>query len=453
MVDHRNRAGVLVVDDERGVRRALSMALKDAYRVCTARDGRSALDTVAGCAPDVVLLDILLPDMDGVSLLRRIKRMSPGLEVVMVTAVKDIQTAIRAIKAGAYEYVVKPFVVEEVRNVIHHALEKHRLSREVACLRRELNRHEPFESMLGRTPRMREIFQLIATVAESEGAVLVQGESGTGKELVARAIHNRSQRKDKPFVVLNCAAVPLTLMERELFGHDRGAFTHATKTLPGKLETAEGGTVFLDDIDCMDTSMQAKLLRAIQHKEFERLGGNRLIRADLRFVAACNKDLPTLIREGRFREDLFYRLNVFPIELPPLRHRREDIPLLLEHFLSRLQRRAKRVPERFSKDALDALTRYDWPGNIRELENLVMRVATVTRKRVIRSRDLPDDLTPRPGQNHTKTLREAMDDFERQLIQDVLKRVNGSRHLASERLGIHRNTLRGKMARLGLRFR
>lgn len=451
-VDHNNQAGVLVVDNERNVRRSLSMALNDAYRVFTAHSGKDAMEAVQRGKPDIVLLDILLPDMDGVSLLRKIKHTAPGLEVIIVTAVKDIQTAIRAIKSGAYEYVMKPYAVEEVRNVIHRALEKHRRTHRAGCLPRELDRHRPFEKMLGQTPRMREVFQLIATVAESDGAVLVQGESGTGKELVARAVHNRSQRKNKPFAVINCAAVPSTLMERELFGHNQGAFTNATKAMPGKLELAEGGTVFLDDIDSMDTSMQAKLLRAIQHKEFERLGGNRLIRADLRFVAACNKDLRELIRKGKFREDLFYRLNVFPIELPPLRHRRDDIPLLLNHFFLRQRKNREGSPERFSRNALAVLMNHDWPGNIRELENLVLRVSTVTRRRVIRVRDLPADLAGR-RRSRAKTLKEAVDDFERDFIGEVLARAEGSRRRAAERLGIHRNTLRGKMSRLGLRAR
>ncbi|MCF8063437.1 MAG: sigma-54 dependent transcriptional regulator, partial [Deltaproteobacteria bacterium] len=436
------------MDDERHVRRVLSMALVDDYRVLTAQNAKGALDTVRHGGMSVVLMDILLPDADGISLLQELKRMDPTLVVIMVTAVKDIQTAVRAIKSGAYEYVLKPFVVDEVQNVIRRALEKHRLSREAAGLRREMEGCRRFESMLSSDPRMREVFRLIAAVACSDGAVLVQGESGTGKELVARAVHSRSRRRNRPFVVINCGAVPSSLMERELFGHNRGAFTNATSTMPGKLELAEGGTVFLDDIDSMDTSMQAKLLRAIQHKEFERLGGNRLIRVDIRFVAACNKDLQELIREGRFREDLFFRLNVFPIVLPPLRERREDIPILLNHFLKGHKKNGNGVPERFSQKALEALMNYDWPGNIRELENLVLRVCTVTHEQEIRVSDLPDDVPP-PDPSGALTLREAVLSFERKLIVDALVRVHGCRQQAAERLGIHRNTLRDKMERLG----
>ena len=451
MVDTDNQPGILIVDDQRNVRRVLSMALVDDYRVFTARNAKGALDTVRRGGMSVVLMDVLLPDADGVSLLQKLKRIDPSLVVIMVTAVKDIQTAVRAIKSGAYEYLLKPFAVDEVRKVIHRALAKHRLSREAACLCRELDGCRPFEGMLSGNPKMQEVFRMIAAVACSDGAVLVQGESGTGKELVARAVHNRSRRRSKPFVVINCGAVPSSLMERELFGHNRGAFTHATSSVPGKLELAEGGTVFLDDIDTMDTGMQAKLLRAIQHKEFERLGGNRLMRVDIRFVAACNKDLQELIREGRFREDLFFRLNVFPITLPPLRERRQDVPILLNHFLNRQRKNGNGRPEAFSKRALERLMQYDWPGNIRELENLVLRISTVTHRRKIRARHLPDDLGAPRSEGGPLTLKEAVQGFERQFIGDVLEQVRGSRREAAARLGIHRNTLRGKMDRLGLR--
>ncbi len=451
MVDTHNQPGILIVDDQRNVRRELSMALVDDYRVFTARNAKGALDTVRHGGMSVVLMDVLLPDADGVSLLQQLKRMDPTLAVIMVTAVKDIQTAVRAIKSGAYEYLSKPFAVDEVRKVIHRALEKHRLSREAAGLCRGLDGCRPFEGMLSANPKMQEVFRMIAAVACSDGAVLVQGESGTGKELVARAVHNRSRRRGKPFVVINCGAVPSSLMERELFGHNRGAFTHATSSLPGKLELAQGGTVFLDDIDTMDTGMQAKLLRAIQHKEFERLGGNRLIRVDIRFVAACNKDLQELIREGRFREDLFFRLNVFPIMLPPLRERREDVPILLDHFLNRQRKNGNGGPETFSKKALEMLMHYDWPGNIRELENLVLRISTVTHRRKIRVRHLPDDLGAPRSKGGPLSLKEAVQGFERKFIGDVLEQVRGSRREAAARLGIHRNTLRGKMDRLGLR--
>lgn len=440
---------VLVVDDEKGIRQALSRALEDSYEVLQATGGKEALDIVRQNTVDLVLLDILLPDVDGMILIGKLKSADPYLEIIMVTAVREIRTAVQAIKAGAYEYVVKPFVVNEVRNVIHRALEKRRLSREVACLRMELEKYKPFEQMVGQDEKMRHIFQFISTVARNDETVLVQGESGTGKELVARAVHNLSHRWNKPFTLVNCAAVPQTLIERELFGHKRGAFTNATNTMPGKLETAEGGTVFLDDIDTIDTDTQAKLLRVIQHKEFERLGGNRTIRADIRFIAASNRDLKSLIQEGRFREDLFFRLNVFPVHLPPLRYRRNDIPLLVNHFLQRYRKNGRGIPKRFSKEAVNKLIRYDWPGNVRELENLVLQVCTVTRKSVIGADDLPLNHTPAAGKG-IKPLKEAIEDFERKYISDVLEQFNGSRRKTARRLDIHRNTLHAKISRLGL---
>ena len=329
----KRRATVLVVDDEHGIRQSLNMVLKDDFHVLLAATGAEAVDTFTKNAVHLVLLDILLPDIEGLALLKRLKEIDSEAEIIMVTAVKDVQTAVQCIKLGAYEYIMKPFIVAEVINVINRALEKHSLVKEVAYLRNELERCHPFEKILGDDQKMRDIFSLIETISKSNGAVLIQGESGTGKELVARAIHNLSPRRKLPFVVVNCAAIPPTLMESEIFGYRRGAFTGATMTTLGKLEIADKGDVFLDDIDLLDINMQAKLLRVIQEKEFERLGSHKVIKVDIRFVAASNKHLPDMIPHGTFREDLFYRLNVFPITLPPLRERRGDIPLLLDHFL------------------------------------------------------------------------------------------------------------------------
>lgn len=312
------------------------------------------------------------------------------------------------------------------------------------------NGEQPFEGMIGRDEKILGVFDYITAVAHDEGTVLIQGESGTGKELVARAIHNLSHRREQPFVVVNCAAVPQGLIERELFGHNRGAFTGAINTVPGKLELAQGGTVFLDDIDTADTTTQAKLLRVIQHKEFERLGGNRTIRVDIRFVAASNKDLPALIQEGGFRADLFFRLNVFSISLPPLRHRREDIPLLVKHFLRRYGEKNRCIPPRFSGRAVNRLVRHEWPGNIRELENLILQACAVTRKTVINHRDLPflHEIPVEVGS--FKPLRQALEEFERAYIGSALERFSGSRRKTSQALEIHRNTLLAKILRLGL---
>jgi DNA-binding NtrC family response regulator len=440
-----DKATILVVDDERGVRQSFNMILKDDYLVLLASTGKEALAMVEQNAVDLVLLDILLPDSNGLDLLQQLKETDPNIEVIMVTAVKEIQTAVQAIKLGAHEYIIKPFVVDDILTAISRALEKRRLVKEVTYLKHELERYQPFEKMVGQDAQMVKVFGLIAAVSQSEGTVLVQGESGTGKELVARAIHNRSPRRDRPFVVINCAAIPATLMESALFGHTKGAFTGAAATAIGKLEIAHKGTVFLDDIDSLDVNMQAKLLRVIQEKEFERLGSNKIIKVDVRFVAASNKNLDNMIVREKFRHDLYYRLNVFPLMLPPLRERPSDIPLLLEHFLARQAQQSGKPTKRFSPQAVKVLCEYDWPGNVRELQNLVERLFTITKGTII---DLENPLpfTVHKPSRPIVTLKEAVRTFERNYIVHVLESVNGNRTKASQKLGIHRNTLLLKTA-------
>ena len=445
MVDNRKNT-ILVVDDERGVRQSFKMVLKDEYQVSLAASGQEAIDILEKKPIDLVLLDILLPDVQGLELLKQIKEIDPNVEVIMVTAVKEVQTAVQAIKLGANEYIIKPFVVDDIVTAVDRALEKRRLVKEVTYLRQELERYQPFEKMVGQDPSLLKIFELIATVSQSDGAVLIQGESGTGKELVARAIHNRSPRHADPFVVINCAAIPVTLMESELFGHTKGAFTGATSASIGKLEMAHKGTIFFDDIDSLEVNMQAKLLRVIQEKEFERLGSNKVIRIDVRFVAASNKDIKELILKEKFRDDLFYRLNVFPIELPPLRERRGDIPLLLEHFLALQAQKTGKALKRFNEKAVKALSEYDWPGNVRELQNLVERLFAITPGNIISIEDAsPFNISKRTVP--IVPLKKAVRNFEQQYIDHVLQSVNGSRKKAAAKLGIHRNTLLSKTSR------
>jgi two-component system response regulator AtoC len=446
------KATILVVDDENGVRQSFNMVLKDAYSVLLAATGKEAIDVFTTAAVDLILLDIRLPDIDGLDLLEKLKELDPNTEIIMVTAVNEIQPAVKAIKLGAYEYVVKPFVVADVLTLIERALEKGRLVKEVTYLRTELERFKPFEQMVGKDRKMRDIFELISTISDSYGTVLIQGESGTGKELVARAIHNRSPRKNHPFVVINCAAIPSGLMESELFGYCKGAFTGATRATMGKIEIANRGTVFLDDVNTLDINMQAKLLRVVQERELERLGGTKVIKVDVRFVAASNRDLKKLISEEQFREDLFYRLNVFPVRLPPVRERRGDIPLLLNHFLERHAKRTGRPTKRFSEKATKTLMRYDWPGNVREIENLVERLATITKKSVI---DVEDMSSPQIGLGEFKgmELKDAVKAFEKKFISEVLQGADGSRKMAAETLGIHRNTLLLKMNELDIQMR
>jgi DNA-binding NtrC family response regulator len=448
----KKKGTILVVDDENGVRESFNMVLKDDYHVLLAGTGQEAMDIFKKNSIDLILLDILLPDVNGLDLLAKLVESDPNSEIIMVTAVNEIQTAVQAIKLGAYEYIIKPFVVDDVLTVIRRALEKQSLVKEVTYLRTELERYHPFEKMVGKNKKMRKIFELIATVARSDGTVLIQGESGTGKELAARAIHNLSYRKNQPFVVVNCAAIPATLMESKIFGHNRGAFTGASSTSIGKLELADGGTVFLDDIDSLDVNMQAKLLRIIQEKEFERLGSSKVIKIDVRFVAASNKDINDLISINKFREDLYYRLNVFPIHLPPLRERRDDIPLLLDHYLELNASKTGKPSKFFSEKAVKALTGYHWPGNVRELKNLVERLFTIAEGPMI---DLEDNAAYSFGKKTLKDmpLKEAVSVFEKNYISDVLERVDGNKSKAAKILGIHRNTLLTKTNDFGRRRR
>jgi two-component system, NtrC family, response regulator AtoC len=440
-----DKTTILAVDDERGVRQSFKMLLKDDFDILLAGTGEEAFDIFTKNSVDLILLDIRLPDIYGIDLLLKFKETDPNTEVVMVTAVKEIETAVKAIKAGAYEYIIKPFVVDDVLTVIDRALEKKRLVKEVVYLRNALERYHFFEEMVGKNKKMKGIFELISTISESDGTVLIEGESGTGKELVARAIHNRSKRKDEPFVVMNCAAIPATLMESEAFGHNKGAFTGATSTNIGKLEIANGGTMFFDDIDSLDINMQGKLLRILQEKEFERLGSTKVIKVDIRFVAASNKNLKDLIAKGEFREDLYYRLNVFPIQLPPLKERKNDIPLLINHFMALNAKKSGKPPKKFSEEALSVLTNYEWPGNVRELQNMVERVFTIARADVIQLKDISILENVNQADIKDLPLKEAVALFEKQYISEVLESVNGNRSKASHILGIHRNTLLSKI--------
>jgi DNA-binding NtrC family response regulator len=445
------KISVLVVDDELGVRESLKLVLMDEYRVLFAETGKEALEVFNANPVEVILLDILLPDVNGIDLIERFKELDPNVEVIMITAVNTTESAVKAIKKGAYEYINKPFFVDDVKTLVSRAIEKTQLVKEVEYLKGELERCQPFEQMVGKDKKMSEIFELISDICDSDGAVLIQGESGTGKELVARAIHNLGRRRNNPFVVVNCSAIPQNLMESQLFGHKRGAFTDATRTTMGKLEIADNGTVFLDDVDMLDTAMQAKLLRVIQEKEFERVGSTKNIKVNVRFVASSNKSLKQLIDKGIFREDLYYRLNVFPIKLPPLRARKGDIPLLLNHFLELYAFKTGTPVKKFAKRAVDALTKYHWPGNVRELENLVERLCTVTRKKLIYIQDV---YSPNLGlkKYRGQKLKDAVGTFERKYILDVLENVEWSRKKAAERLGIHRNTLLEKMNELDIKL-
>lgn len=448
---------VLAVDDEPAVLEAYRIILEDTCEVRTATDGAAALKLLAQEDIHLVILDLRLPDMEGLEVLLRMKEMDEYVGVVVVTAVSDVKTAVRAMQAGASEYLVKPFDIETLQAVVSRTLERQALMKEVLYLRSEMEGYHPFVDIVGRDEKMLEIFELIKRVADSDATVLITGESGTGKELIARAIHQHSHRAQKPFVAVNCTAIPENLIESELFGHERGAFTGAVQRRIGKFELAHHGTLFLDEIGSMRLDMQTKLLRALQEREIERVGGERTLKVDVRVVAATNADLRELVKARTFRDDLYYRLNVIPIYVPPLRERPTDIPLLVHYFLEKYNRQFNRRVRGFSPAAMEVLQAYHWPGNVRELENIVERLVVISNHEIIQQRELPLDL--QSTQTHFVDaldeeecdLRKAVQQFEREYIRRVLEKTRWNQTAAARILGIHRNTLLGKIEQLDLR--
>jgi DNA-binding NtrC family response regulator len=442
------RGTVLVVDDEEGVRASIRVILEEECDILEAENGVRALEVLRGHDVDVVLLDQRMPGDPGIDVLSHIKAADPSVVVVLATAVREVRTAVEALKRGAWDYITKPFDVEDIVLLVRRAMEKRTLEREVLYLRSTLS--QGFDAMVGRHPEMMKIYQLIGQIAPTPATVLVTGESGTGKELVARAVHAQSQRRTARFVAVNVAALPETLVESELFGHEKGAFTGALTKKLGKFELAHGGTLFLDEIGSLRLDLQAKLLRALQEREIERLGGSRAVAVDVRVVAATNVNLRQAVRERHFREDLFYRLNVVPITVPPLRDRREDIPALVDHFIRKYAREFNREVRGVSVGALDMLVRYDWPGNVRELENIIQRSVVLAGGPVLQLRDLPLDLalpqTARLDDTEPAPLRDAREEFERQYVLRVLERVAWNQSHAARLLGLHRNTLLAKLA-------
>jgi DNA-binding NtrC family response regulator len=448
---------VLAVDDEPGVLESYKVVLEDTCDVRTVSDGTAALNVLTREDFRLVILDLRLPDMEGLEVLLRIKEMDEYLGVIVVTAVGDVKTAVRAMQAGASEYLVKPFDIETLQSVVSRSMERQALLQEVLYLRSEVEGYHSFVDIIGHDGNMLEIFDLIERVADSDATVLITGESGTGKELIARAIHQQSHRIQKPFVAVNCTAIPEHLIESELFGHERGAFTGAIQRRIGKFELAHGGTLLLDEIGSMRLDMQTKLLRALQEREIERIGGERTIKVDVRIVAATNADLRELVKMKAFRDDLYYRLNVIPVLVPPLRSRKSDIPLLIQYFLAKYSRQFNRCVRGFSLAAMEALQAYDWPGNVRELENIVERLVVISKHQTIQLRELPLDLrsshTPLVEQLEEEgyDLRKAVQQFEREYIRRVLEKTHWNQTVAARMLGIHRNTLLGKIEQLDLR--
>jgi DNA-binding NtrC family response regulator len=442
---------LLVADDDPVARDLLAEVLRhEGYRVRVAAGGEECLRLAEAEPFDLALVDLRMPDLDGVRVLQGLAAIQPGVPVLILTAFATIETTIEAIRAGAYDYLSKPFRMEEMRLVVRRTLEAQRLTRENRQYRKELRERYAVHNLVGQSPRMVELYKLVARVADLEATVLIHGETGTGKELVARAIHYASPRADRPFVVVDCAALPETLVESELFGHERGAFTGAFSARRGLLETAHGGTCFLDEIGELPGALQAKLLRTLQERAIRRVGGNEPLPVDVRILAATNRDLRRRVEEGVFREDLFYRLNVVAVDVPPLRERMQDVPLLAQHFVERYARAAGKPAAGLARETLTRLLGHHWPGNVRELEHAIERGVALASSSVL----LPDDLPPEigSGARPAPTLpadRMTLDEVKRWYVSRVLEETGGNKLRAAELLGIDRKTLGRILERRG----
>ncbi len=452
---------ILIVDDESAQRELIGGFLrKQGHEILTAGSGAEALARLREARLDLVLSDFKMPGMSGLDLLRGVKAVNPEIPFILVTAYGTVETAVQAMKEGAADYLTKPLDLDELLLRIGRVSEQVRLQTAVRDLQAHLVERHRLEGIVGESGRMQEVLALVKRVAPSDATVLIRGESGTGKELIARAIHFNSSRSAGPLVTLNCAALPEQLLESELFGHERGAFTGAVAQRKGRFELADGGSIFLDEIGDLSPSLQVKLLRVLQERQFERLGGSRTLTANVRILAATHRDLEQAMGDGTFREDLYYRLNVVTIQIPPLRERREDIPPLLDHFLRKFAGKSRREVSGLTAAARDALLRYDYPGNVRELENLVERAVLLCRGRVIDLEDLP--VAARPGEGgaaatgtpeESRSLPDLVDSLERQAIRAALLRHDGVQTRAAEELGISERVLRYKMKKLGLEGR
>jgi DNA-binding NtrC family response regulator len=443
---------VLVVEDEEKLRRVIELQLVsagfDVDKAPTAEEGLKIVDRA-----DLVLTDLRLPRMDGLQFLSQIRLQNAHVPVIMMTAYGSIETAVESMKAGATDFLLKPFSLDHLMQVVNKALEMSALRDENRQLKEELGRRYEYDNIIGRSEAMQEIFATIERVAPSRATVLLAGESGVGKDLIARAIHFRSPRRDRPLVKINCSAIPENLMESELFGYEKGAFTGAVGTKPGKFEQADTGTVFLDEIGDVPAAIQVKLLRILQEREFERLGSNVTRHIDVRVIAATNQDLRAALEQGTFREDLYYRLNVVPMNIPPLRERKQDIPFLANHFLRKLAPDSAGQVESISDAAMEKLTGYHWPGNVRELENVIERALILSRGTQLEAEDIKLETAPRPRpQNEQHFLPEGLtlDQYEQEIIREALRRADGNKSHAARLLGLTRNALRYRLTQMGL---
>ena len=443
-----SKRSVLIVDDDEGMRETLVAILDGEYRTVAVASGEEGVLALQHDSVDLVIADVRLPGMSGLDLLRFVKEQLPLVEVLVISAVNEVETAVQAMKQGAYHYVTKNFEYDALRSVVRNAAEKQDLNRRVMALSAQVADETEREVVVGPSPVMRAVMSAATKVARVPATVLVSGESGTGKELVARWIHRHSPQSDGPFIAVNLAAIPNDLVESTLFGHEKGAFTGATRQQLGKFELAAGGTLFLDEIGDLRLELQVKLLRAIQEGEIERLGGTRPVRTDFRLVCATNQDLDRAVREGRFREDLYYRINVVPVEVPALKHRIEDLPSLVRHFLERYSKRFRKPRPVMSDEAMALLQRYSWPGNVRELQNVIERLVAMHENAVIEEDDLPHEIhvaTPEAGSSLLET---AVSTFERNFILRALEQSDGNVTATARALGVPLSTLKHRISRL-----
>ncbi len=450
---------ILIVDDEESVRKSLADVMRDeGYEVVTAASGKEGVELLRESQPALALLDIAMPEMDGIETLRLFRDMRPDMPVIMITGHGTIETAVKTTKMGAYDFMVKPPELAHLTLVVRHGLEEYRLREENASLRKSIERR--FE-IVGESGAIKALKQQIVLAGPTNGWVLIHGESGTGKELVARAIHRSSRRASGPFVEVNCAAIPQELIESELFGHEKGSFTGATGAKRGKFEIADGGTIFLDEIADMSLATQAKVLRVLEGQEFQRVGSTRTLRTDVRVIAASNKNLADEIRKGAFREDLYYRLNVIPLEVPPLRERSDDIPRLIRHFLQEFSNEYGQKPKTIEDDALKLFVKYPWPGNVRELRNFIERLIIMVPGPVLTAADVPppvrslqreklQDFGGSSVRTHASTLKDARAEFEREFIMQKLKEFNGNVSRTADAICVERSNLHRKIKALGI---
>jgi DNA-binding NtrC family response regulator len=446
------RPVLLIVDDERNTREGLERALRDRYEVLLAEDAEKATQILESTPVAVLLTDLRMPGDDGMKLLRRAMSLSEPPVCIMMTAYGSIDNAVQAMQAGAYHYITKPVNLDELELVLQRAQASRRMEAENVSLRAQLDRKFGMENLIGESSPMQQVFDVVQQVAPSRATVLITGETGTGKELVAHAIHNLSPRKNGPFIAVHAAALSSTLLESELFGHEKGAFTGAVERRIGRFELADGGTIFLDEIGEIEPAMQVKILRVLEERAFERVGGQKTVNVDVRLIAATNKDLRKQVAEGKFRDDLFYRLSVVAVNLPPLRERREDVPLLVASFLAEFSRENNKNVTEMTQEAVNVLMAYDWPGNVRELRNTIEQMVVLSRSERLTVRDVPAMIRGAADLTKISVVRTGMtvEEAERQLIVQALKEMNGNRTQAAAKIGMSRRTLHRKLKKYDL---